>query len=154
MPAGFWTISLPGALVLAFLMYLLVRWANDDPLFHLPSLGTLSSTYQTHARIAKKIINQDNGGGRIMCMWDDCEQQATTLYQYRECRHDPGRTCDQAETLARGHGDAGAHIWMAFCMERHLLYFRYSGGWRAHQLLAEGGRAYGNLPRGSKGMIR
>ena len=112
------------------------------------------TTYQAHARIAKKIINHDAYGTPNLCMWDDCEREATSIYQYHECRHPVGWDCRYANRLAAAHGSTGAHIWMAFCSERHLLYFRWSGGWRALAMIEDQGRAYGNLPRGSKGLGR
>jgi len=110
------------------------------------------TTYQSHARIAKKIINHDAGGVALPCMWDDCERDATTVYRFHGCRHPVGWSCQYANRLALLHGDAGAHIWFAFCSERHLMLFRHSEGWRALAMIEDQGRAYGNLPRGSKGL--
>jgi hypothetical protein len=107
---------------------------------------------QTHARIAKKIINHDAYGINLLCMWDDCERSATSIYRFRACRHPVGWPCRYADELALAHGSQGAHIWMAFCSERHAYYFRYSEGWRALAMIDQQGRAYGNLPTGSKGI--
>lgn len=110
------------------------------------------TTYQAHARIAKKIINHDAGGTALVCMWDDCERPGRTTYQFRACRHPVGWPCQYADRMAAAHGATGAHIWMAFCSERHAVMFRYSEGWRALAMIEDQGRAYGNLPRGSKGL--
>ena len=112
------------------------------------------TTYQTHARIAKKIINHDAWGTELPCMWDDCERKATTIYRFHACRHPVHWSCRYANRMALAHGDAGAHIWMAFCSLAHLMYFRHSEGWRALAMIEEQGRAYGNLPVGSKGLGR
>jgi hypothetical protein len=107
---------------------------------------------QTHARIAKKIINHDAWGVPLSCMWDDCERKATSLYQFRGCRHPVQWPCAYADAMALNHGSQGAHIMFAFCSERHAVYFRYSEGWRAVAMIDQQGRAYGNLPTGSKGI--
>jgi hypothetical protein len=112
------------------------------------------STYQTHARIARKIVNHDAHGTALLCMWDDCERAARQLYRFRGCRHPFHWTCRQADAMAAAHGSQGAHIWFAFCSERHAVFFRYSEGWRALAMIDQQGRAYGNLPTGSKGMSR
>lgn len=110
------------------------------------------TTYQAHARIARKIINHDAYGTELLCMWDDCERKATTVYQFHGCRHPVGWPCQYANRLALLNGGSGAHIWFAFCSEAHLTYFRYSEGWRALKMIEEQGHAYGNLPIGSKGL--
>jgi hypothetical protein len=110
------------------------------------------TTYQAHARIAKKIINHDAGGRALVCMWDDCERPARQMWRFRACRHQVDWPCDRADAQALAYGDPGAHIWMAFCTERHAVYFRYSEGWRALAMIGQQGRAYGNLPVGSKGI--
>jgi hypothetical protein len=110
------------------------------------------TTYQAHARIAKKIINHDAYGVPLLCMWDDCERPGRTIYRFRACRHPVGWSCDRADAIAAEHGTGGPHIWMAFCSERHAVMFRYSEGWRALAMIDQQGRAYGNLPRGSKGL--
>lgn len=112
----------------------------------------MSTSYQAHARIAKKIINHDAYGVPLLCMWDDCQRPGLEMYRINECRHPVGWSCRDANRRALAYGDPGAHIWMAFCSERHLMFFRHSGGWRALAMIADTGRAYGNLPRGSKGL--
>lgn len=113
---------------------------------------TSSTRQQQHAQIARKIVNHDAYGTKLPCMWDDCERAALQLYQFRGCRHPFHWTCRQADAIAAAHGSAGAHIWFAFCSERHAVYFRYSEGWRALAMIDQQGRAYGNLPTGSKGL--
>lgn len=110
------------------------------------------TTYQAHARIARKIINHDAHGAALVCMWDDCERAARTIYRFRACRHPVSWSCEGADRMAAVNGATGAHIWMAFCSERHAVYFRHSEGWRALAMIEDQGRAYGNLPRGSKGI--
>jgi hypothetical protein len=110
------------------------------------------TTYRSHARIAKKIINHDAWGARLLCMWDDCERAATSIYQFRGCRHPVNWSCNYADLMALSHGSQGAHIMFAFCSERHAYMFRYSEGWRALAMIDQQGRAYGNLPTGSKGL--
>lgn len=111
-----------------------------------------TSRQQQHAQIARKIVNHDAYGTKLICMWDDCERAALQLYRFRGCRHPVHWTCAQADRMAASHGATGAHIWFAFCSERHAVYFRYSEGWRALAMLDQQGRAYGNLPVGSKGL--
>jgi|SRR5215472_8148716 len=108
------------------------------------------TTGQVHARIAKKIINLDRESPNLCC-WDDCERPSTVLYRYRYHHHPAGRPCDQADRIAMATGDP-QHQWFAFCSERHQGYFVYSGGWRAVAMIESQGRAYGNLPTGSKSL--
>jgi hypothetical protein len=109
------------------------------------------STYQVHARIAKKIINMDLERPNTCC-WDDCSRDSTVLYRYRYHHHPASRPCATADATALAHGDPGAHQWFAFCSERHQAYFVSAGGWRALALVESTGRAYGNLPTGSKNL--
>ena len=108
------------------------------------------TTGQVHARIAKKIINLDREAPGVCC-WDDCERHSTVLHRYRYHHHPAGRNCDEADRIAVATGDP-QHQWFAFCSERHQAYFVHSGGWRALALIESQGRAYGNLPTGSKGL--
>ena len=112
------------------------------------------TTYQSHARIMKKIINLDAGGIPNICMYRDCENHAYQMYAYPECRHPVGWKCRYAEYMAMVHGGGGAHIWMAFCSEGHLELFRWGGGWRALVLIEEQGRAWDMLPTGYKGLLQ
>lgn len=110
------------------------------------------STYQQHARIAKKIINLDRQAPNV-CSWDDCPRDSTVLYVHIQCNHPVRRPCRQAQYQAVTAGDPGAHQRFAFCSERHMAYFVESQGWRALRLVEQNrGRSYGNLPTGSKNL--
>ena len=108
------------------------------------------STYRLHARIAKKIINFDRQAHNVCC-WDDCERDSISLYVELYHHHPVGRPCGLADRIANSAGDY-AHQRFAFCSERHQAYFRNSGGWRALAMIDQQGRAYGNLPTGSKNL--
>ena len=97
-----------------------------------------------HARITKKIINHDAGGRPIVCAWDDCDRDATVLYQTRHHEHAKTIGCDSP--LAK-------HITYAFCTERHKRLWDNATGGNALESIARTGRAYGNLPVGSRGTI-
>ena len=116
------------------------------------------TTFQQHARLSKKIINLDRGEGLgdvspyLMCLWDECDRPATSLYQKRYCEHDARTPCQQADARALGAGAGrGAHYMTAFCSQRHLEYWWNATGGRALASLERSGRAYGNLPAGSRG---
>ena len=109
------------------------------------------STYQIHARIAKKIINLDLERNN-KCSWDDCDRDSTVLYVYIYCHHPVDRPCRVANRIALAHGDPGAHQKFAFCSEKHQEYFVWAGGWRALAMAESQGRIYGNLPTGSKNL--
>jgi hypothetical protein len=113
------------------------------------------STYQQHARIYRKIINRNNGG-KIMCMFADCERDGYENFVYVEHRH-PGpyteRRCQGFDWYSLAAAGEPAHVRHAFCSERHRMMFVESGGWRVHRLLADRGHAFGYLPTGSRGMM-
>lgn len=110
------------------------------------------TTYQTHAKIERKIINLNNGGGKFVCLFADCERLAIEIYsipraEHRHPRHWP---CDYADHVLARMGEM-AHIDYPFCSERHREMHYESSGWRAHRLIASRGGAYGYLPTGSRG---
>ena len=116
------------------------------------------TTYQEHARIARKIINMDRGeylgefSPYLVCLWDECDKAATTLHQKLYCEHDSRVSCQQADNRALSAGaNRGAHYMTAFCSQRHLEYWWNATGGRALASLERSGRAYGNLPAGSRG---
>jgi len=110
------------------------------------------STYQIHARIAKKIINLDLERNST-CFWSDCERDSLALYVHVQCNHPVDWPCRRAQWLAVTHGDPGAHQRFAFCSEKHQAYFVESQGWRATRLAEQNrGHVYGNLPTGSKNL--
>ena len=107
-------------------------------------------TGRQHAIITKKIINHDAGGRPIVCAWDECDADATVLYQTRSHEHVRGVRCDAVDAgIAQGR-----HITFAFCSMRHKLFWDNATGGNALESIARTGRAYGNLPVGDRGMIR
>ncbi len=66
------------------------------------------------------------------------------LYQTRHHEHAPSIPC--GSPLAK-------HVTFAFCSSRHKSYWDNATGGNALDSLARTGRAYGNLPVGSRGTI-
>ncbi len=110
------------------------------------------TTRQLHARIERKIINRDTERKNVCC-WDDCDRDSTMLHRYLMHHHDTRMACAAADRVSLAHGGNTVHQWFAFCSERHRLMFVHSGGPRALAMIESQGRAYGNLPSGSKGTI-
>ena len=110
------------------------------------------TTARDHAQIYRKIINLNNGGQPLVCMFADCEKHAFQNFTVLEHKH-PGapsdRRCQEADWIA----DGAAHIRYPFCSERHKTMFVESSGWRTHRLMADRGHAFGYLPTGSRGMM-
>ena len=112
------------------------------------------TTYQHHARIQRKIVNMDAQGDRfIVCGWDDCERPGFELYKLLLHDHPVNRGCNRADTISLAAGTGTAHRWVPFCCERHRLYYANAQGVFALRSLEASGRAYGNLPPGSRGTI-
>ncbi len=89
-------------------------------------------------RVERLIINLDTAMP-ITCNWDECDLRSRTCYQVRLHEHPAGQCA------------TGRHAIMTFCSQRHLEYWVYSSGSRAHDLAARNqGRIYGQLPPGSK----
>jgi hypothetical protein len=113
------------------------------------------TTFQTHARIYRKLDNANNGK-TFDCMFSDCDKAAYQNFPYVEHRH-PGpyteRRCEAYDLRSIAASGQKAHITHLFCSERHRLMFVESGGWRVHRLLADRGHAFGYLPTGSRGMM-
>jgi hypothetical protein len=98
------------------------------------------------SRVGKRVINLDHGGSTryITCGWADCE-----LPGYENNKivwHEHVRTISCDHYLAR-------HISYVFCTERHRQYWINSTGEHALRSIESTGRAFGNLPVGSRGMI-
>lgn len=105
-------------------------------------------------RVGRYVINLDSGDGRrLVCSWDDCSRDGLELYKQLQCLHPTDRGCTHADQVAAANG-ANAHVWHVFCCERHRLYFVNATGRNATRSIESTGRAYGNLPVGSRGMIR
>lgn len=113
-----------------------------------------------HARIGRKIINFDTGGYGI-CAWGECDSDANSLHRVRTHEH-PLRYTYEGRIYTRqalcelvdvSGGDLGRHIWFAFCSERHMLYHVNATGTNALRSIESTGRAFGNLPVGSRGTI-
>ena len=109
----------------------------------------MSLTSRQHAIIAKKIINHDAGGRPIVCCWDDCTADATTLHTTRTHEHLRSVSCEAVDAGVA----AGRHVTFAFCSGRHKGYWDNATGGNALDSIARTGRAYGNLPVGSRGSI-
>lgn len=108
------------------------------------------TTYRTHARLHKKVINNDNGGQALVCCWDTCDHVAYEMYKHIMCEHDARLNCEQQDEYRLVNAGRTAHLNFVFCSERHRAYFVNAGGWRAHESIANTGRAHGNLPVGMR----
>lgn len=97
---------------------------------------------QEHARIGRKIINHDTGGGYGVCAWSDCYRDACSLYEVRA--HEHARTIPCDSQLAR-------HVTYAFCRETCKQYWLAGTGPMAHDTAARNrGAISGMLPPGFK----
>ena len=106
-----------------------------------------------HAKLEKLAINLDNGGRPLVCCWDECDRNGSTLYKHTSCLHDVRIGClisDERTYFAAGRT---AHLDYVFCSQRHRNYWVNAAGRNALESLARTGRAYGNLPAGMKRMI-
>ncbi len=101
----------------------------------------MSLTGGQHARITRKIINMDSGTGRpIPCVWDDCEKDATVLYETVAHEHLPNVRCSDVDAgLALGR-----HYHYAFCSAGHKDLWDTATGTNALRSMESTGRAYGN----------
>jgi len=94
------------------------------------------------ARVERLMINLDTQMPMV-CGWDECDKLARTPYQVRVHEH-VGRCESEAAQFGR-------HAHYVFCCQRHLDYWVWSSGWRAHELEARyNGRIRGYLPPGSR----
>jgi hypothetical protein len=100
----------------------------------------MSTTWQTHARIHRKVINMDAGGTRkIVCAWDECDRDGYELFKITQHEHAQSIHCDNP--LAR-------HPQFVFCSEQHKAYFLNCMGPRQKAAGEEGKSLYGHLPAG------
>ena len=105
-------------------------------------------------RIAKYVINLDSGDGRkLVCCWDDCERPGVELHKLLLHDHPVDRGCQAADRISLGAGSGTAHRWAVFCTDRHRLFYANAQGVFARRSIESTGRAYGNLPVGSRGTI-
>ena len=96
-------------------------------------------------RVAKYIINHDQGGTKVVCAWDECDRPGYELYKVRQHEHAHSIPCDS---------QLGKHITFVFCSERHKQLWLNATGEMAKESEARNqGRIYGMLPAGYKGMI-
>lgn len=100
--------------------------------------------------LARRVINHDGGGRYIVCAWDDCERDGVELHKIRSHEHLRNVSCEDVDVGAA----LGRHITFVFCSERHRLYWLNATGTNATRSLESTGRAYGNLPVGSRGTIQ
>lgn len=103
-------------------------------------------------RIGKYLITGFDGH-RMVCGWDDCQRHGLELHKLLEHKHDVRHGCGWADRMAVSHSGETAHVWQVFCSERHRLYWANATGRQALRSIESTGRAYGNLPVGSRGMI-
>ena len=94
------------------------------------------------ARVERLMINLDTQMPMV-CGWDECDKLARTPYQVRVHEH-VGRCESEAAQFGR-------HAHYVFCCQRHLDYWVWSSGWRAHELASHyNGRMRGFLPPGMR----
>ena len=102
-------------------------------------------------RNSRKVINLDSGDGRpIICAWDTCDRDGTTLYTHVYCEHDPRKGCGRADDDLLVIAGRVAHLKFVFCSHRHMAYYVNAEGGNAHDSIARTGRAHGNLPVGER----
>ncbi len=107
-------------------------------------------TGRQHARITRKVINLDSGTGRpIVCAWDDCDRDGTTLYQTVSHEHLRNVRCEDVTAGAA----LGKHVTFVFCSAGHKDLFDNATGGNALRSISATGRAYGNHSVGSRGTI-
>jgi hypothetical protein len=103
-------------------------------------------------RIGRYVITGVDGH-RMVCGWDDCGRDAYELHKLLEHAHDTRQGCGAADAIAwRACGET-AHKWQVFCSDRHRLFWANATGRAALRSLESTGRAYGNLPVGSRGTL-
>jgi hypothetical protein len=121
-----------------------------------------------HARLGKKIILFDtmgaNGNGYGVCAWDECDEDALSLFWVRQCEHIKGqylngwdgerviRVAPREACAAVNAGlVTGRHAWWNFCSESHRLLWLGCSGDNAKEMAARHqGRIRGYLPEGQR----
>ena len=110
------------------------------------------TTAWQHAKIQRQVINHDNGGQPLICMWMECDRRGYENYKHTACMHDVVHaTCEWWDRQSWEHSGRTAHTDLVFCSERHRTYFVASTGRNALELLDRTGLAHGNLPPGMRG---
>lgn len=104
-------------------------------------------------RIERYVITGADGH-RMVCGWDDCGRPAYEVNRVLEHLHDTRQGCANADAIAWSASGITAHREQRFCSERHRLYWVNATGRNATRSIESTGRAYGNLPVGSRGLIR
>lgn len=96
-------------------------------------------------RVAKYVINHDQGGTKVVCAWDECDRPGYELHKVRQHEHAAVIACDS---------DLGKHITFIFCSDRHKLYWLNCTGEMAKvSEERNNGRISGMLPPGYKAYI-
>jgi hypothetical protein len=96
-------------------------------------------------RIAKYVVNLDQGGTRVCCAWDECSSPGYELHKVRQHEHARSIACDSS---------LGKHITFIFCSDRHKLYWLNCTGEAARVSEARNrGRVSGMLPAGYRGYM-
>lgn len=108
------------------------------------------TTRRTHAVVAKKVINNDNGGQPLVCCWDECDRLGLEMYKHTMCEHAVGANCEYEDRIRIERAGRTAHLNFVFCSWRHRAYWVNATGVNAHISIANTGRAYGNLPVGMR----
>ena len=90
---------------------------------------------------------------RMVCGWSDCDRPAYESNRALEHQHDTRQSCTHADRVAFAGCGETAHKEHRFCSERHRLMWLNATGRAALRSLESTGRAYGNLPGGSRGII-
>jgi hypothetical protein len=103
-------------------------------------------------RIGKYLITGFDGH-RMVCGWDDCEKDAYELHKLLEHKHEVTVGCGYADRRSWQATGETAHVWQVFCKEGHRLMWWNATGVQALRSIESTGRAYGNLPVGSRGTI-
>jgi|SRR5215831_3089679 hypothetical protein len=103
-------------------------------------------------RLGRYLITGADGH-RIVCGWDDCGRDGLELHKTLEHQHEVTVGCGWADRRALAASGETAHTWQVFCSERHRLYFVNATGRHALRSITSTGRAYGNLPVGSRGTL-
>lgn len=104
-----------------------------------------------HAIIAKKVINMDSGGNRVLvCCWDECDKPGYQCYLHISCLHDRALGCESSDRRVLAEAGQTAHLNYVFCSARHRAYWVNAAGRNALESIARTGRAYGNLPVGMR----
>jgi hypothetical protein len=107
----------------------------------------------TKPRIERYVLTGDDMH-RLVCGWDDCDRPAYEVNRVLEHQHDMRQGCRHADFVAWQASGQTAHKEQRFCSERHRLMWVNATGRNALRSIESTGRAYGNLPAGSRGLIR